>query len=573
MKEFEITDDNRPYLDARGKIVLNACPGSGKTSAIAFKLKRLAEECLNKHGTFAGIACLSFTNVAKAEIATKFHSLHGKQFDFPHVVMTLDSFINQFVTLPFYYLLNKQAKRPVILDVVSFLDQMTVGRYFAKSRQPLAKILKPSKLKYELDGTISWGGHQPNFATVDPAIFDEYAKTYKKWQTQNGYLNNDDSTYIAYRLLLKYPRIATALIERFPYIIVDEAQDTSEIQYKIFDLLLNAGLSNIEYVGDPYQSLYEFREARPDLFVDRFNDTANWRPLRLKDCRRTSQEIIDGYSIFRSSSETAITSTCKHSSDHRIKVLRYDPANLDDLISRYESLIDSAKENTILVRGSTHLEMFGAKPTAEEPWKNSAALTLINARKNFDLGNIKAAVDGMRTFLAEIQLPDADHRTRSEHLESLKSDRDLNLKLFNFLQQIPSHNMGLQNWTNMTTGLILKDLNIQVDFELKQKGKAFYALNLLQTLFPARETKFPVTTVHKVKGMTFHSVMLVLSENSTAANISLAEFVKPTGLPTEKQRMIYVALSRPQVLACIAVPNSISEAVITARLGANIDFV
>lgn len=51
------------------------------------------------------------------------------------------------------------------------------------------------------------------------------------------------------------------------------------------------------------------------------------------------------------------------------------------------------------------------------------------------------------------------------------------------------------------------------------------------------------------------------------ANISLNDYKKPNCLPTEKQRMIYVALSHPEVLACVAVPNSISNSDIVKVLG------
>jgi DNA helicase-2/ATP-dependent DNA helicase PcrA len=569
---FEITADNQPFLEARGKIVLNACPGSGKTTAIAYKLTKLSAECTNHFGEFAGIACLSFTNVAKAEIAAKFHSLTEGQLGFPHVVLTLDSFINQYITLPFYHLMDKPTRRPVILDVVSFLDNMNWGKAKAVSGRLLAKVLKPSELKLEMDGTVTWKGHVPKATTVDIKVFNEYARKVKHWQLNNGYLNNDDSTFCAYRLLTKCPEIARSLVARFPYIIIDEAQDTSEIQYAIFDLLVGAGLKNMEYVGDPYQSLYEFREARPDLFLDRFRDTASWQPLRLKDCRRTSQQIINVYSLFRDMNEAPIVSTCKHASDHLLKVLRYDPKDLPDLIARYEALIDPEMVNHILVRGTTHLELFGVKPPPEEPWKNGAVRTLVEAQTHYLAGNSKAAVDTLRMFLAEVQMPDGSHRNRRDYRDTLKEDTDLNITIFDFLQGMPTIDDTLKNWTEQVTLYIKSKLNRMVDLGLKQKGKAFYEQNLKTILFPVMTVAYPVSTVHKVKGMTFQSVLLVLSEDSKAAKISLSDFTRPAGLPTEKQRMIYVALSRPEFLACIAVPDTSTEAHIRAVLGNNIEF-
>jgi superfamily I DNA/RNA helicase len=570
--KFEITADNRPFLEARGKIVLNACPGSGKTTAIACKLTQLIRECAKTYGEFAGIACLSFTNVAKAEIAAKFHSVTEAQLGFPHAVLTLDSFINQYITLPFYHLMDKPTRRPVILDVVSFLDNMNWAGYKAVNNKPLSKVLKPSKLKLEMDGTVTWDGHVPKATTVDPAVFKEYAKKVKHWQLNNGYLNNDDSTFCAYRLLTKCPEIAKSLVARFPYVIIDEAQDTSEIQYAIFDLLVAAGLQNMEYVGDPYQSLYEFREARPDLFLDRFRDTANWQPLRLKDCRRTSQQIIDVYSLFRDAAEAPIVSTCKHDCDHPLKVLRYDPANLQDLVARYEALIDPNQENHILVRGATHLEMFGVKPPEEEHWKNGAAQTLVEAQTHFLTGNSKAAVDTLRMLLAEVQIPGGSHRDQRDRRKALKEDEDLNITIFDFLREMPTLDDTLKGWTDKVTNYIKAKLKLTVDLGLKQKGKAFYDQNLKALLFPVMTVAYPVSTVHKVKGMTFQSVLLVLSGDSKAAKISLADFNRPSGLPTEKQRMIYVALSRPETLACIAVPDSATEAQIRIILGTNIEF-
>ncbi|MBD3280636.1 AAA family ATPase, partial [Candidatus Dojkabacteria bacterium] len=92
--EFELTKQLQAYLEARGKIILNACPGSGKTTAIAKKLMLLQDEYKNKFGHFSGIACLSFTNTAKNEVSEKYTELSGEYLGFPHKVSTIDSFIN-----------------------------------------------------------------------------------------------------------------------------------------------------------------------------------------------------------------------------------------------------------------------------------------------------------------------------------------------------------------------------------------------------------------------------------------------------------------------------------------------
>ncbi len=570
---FEITPDNKPYLDARGKVILNACPGSGKTTAVSYKLTTLTTECENEFGRYAGIACLSFTNVAKDEIANTYEKIKVSRLHYPHIVSTIDSFVNQYITLPFYHLLGKSTIRPSILNTVAFLDDMYWGNFRNKRNQLLKVSYPPSKIKIEIDGSHSFDGHKPNPTIVNSEVFRKYAKSIKKWQVENGYLNNDDATFIAAYLLETYPSIGRSLVQRFPYIIVDEAQDTSEIQYKIFDLLIDAGLSNIEFVGDPYQSLYEFREARPDLFIQRFNDTSEWQATRLTHCRRSSQSIISMYSIFRSVGEEPIISACNHETNNEVHVIRYNENDFSSLTTKYQGLVDENSLNYILVRGGTHLERFGVKPVSEEPWKNSLAKTLLNAQRHFSMGNSKTCIDELRMFLAEITLPAANFKDKKNEEQKLKEDIDLNIKLFEFVKNMPDINDTLENWTTIMTTYIKNNLGFSVDLQLKQKGAKFYSQNLKDLLFPKVEMIFPISTIHKVKGMTFDSVLVVLSKKSSGEQISLSDFIKPTGLPNEKQRMLYVALSRPKSLCCLAIPQDFSEEQIQVQLGANIRFV
>jgi len=570
--KFEITDDNRPYLEARGRIVLNACPGSGKTSAIAYKLTKISEECAKLYGSYAGIACLSFTNVAKDEIADKFQIISNKQLTYPHLNSTIDSFINQYITLPFYHLFKVHSQRPSILNTVSFLDNMNLGWFKNKRNQPLSVSYPPSKLKFEMDGSISWDGSVPKPSIVDASEFERYARKFKKWQYENGYLDNDDSIFFAFKLLEKYPEISKSLVNRFPYIIVDEAQDTSGLQYKIFDKLIDAGLKNFELVGDPYQSLYEFREAKPALFMSRYEDTSNWQALRFIDCRRSSQKIIDAYSIFRNTGEASITSTCSHATDHNLKVIRYKETELPALIDKYKSLINNSGKNFILVRGSTHLQQFGVKTFSENPWKSSLSKMLIDAHIQFSDGNSKACVDTIRTIFAEMTIS-GDYKAKSDEIKRLKDDTASNMVFFDFLLTMPTIDDSLEGWTAKTTMHIKSKFGLDIDLQLKKKGKVYTAQNLKTLLYPPIETPYPISTIHKVKGMTFDSVMIVLSKDSKGANFSLNDFRKPQALPDEKQRMLYVALSRPETLACIAVPEIFSEEEIRTHLGIDIEFL
>ena len=96
-----LTQEQQDFLDAEGRIVLCAVPGSGKTYVVAQKMIKYLSDWSSKH---RGIAALSFTNVASDEIKRQIadSALGLPEIDYPHFVGTLDSFINNFI---YYFLL------------------------------------------------------------------------------------------------------------------------------------------------------------------------------------------------------------------------------------------------------------------------------------------------------------------------------------------------------------------------------------------------------------------------------------------------------------------------------------
>ncbi len=99
---FDFTTEQVEFLESSGKVVLHACPGSGKTTIVARKLANYLQ-CWNR--PHQGIAVLSFTNVASDEIRHQATEMlpEGYCVDDPHFIGTLDSFIDNFIFLRFGY--------------------------------------------------------------------------------------------------------------------------------------------------------------------------------------------------------------------------------------------------------------------------------------------------------------------------------------------------------------------------------------------------------------------------------------------------------------------------------------
>ena len=70
--DYTLTLERRLYFEARGYTILMACPGSGKTTSIAYKMKSIIDELQLTTNGYGGLACLSFTNAACDEYRSKF---------------------------------------------------------------------------------------------------------------------------------------------------------------------------------------------------------------------------------------------------------------------------------------------------------------------------------------------------------------------------------------------------------------------------------------------------------------------------------------------------------------------
>lgn len=578
--DFEHSVERDAYLEAQGKSILNACPGSGKTTTIAYKLTLLTKDWEAKHGKFVGIACLSFTNVAKDEINDKYTGFSGRTLPFPHVVSTIDSFVNRYITLPFYYLFREDFPvRPQILEDLNFMNgwrfshAITVIKDGKTSKKLLKYSYPPSDIDTNLDGTYSCRAKRPALTGEASCIFNAYCDNVKSIQYSNGWLKNSDSTFVALCLLRKHPRLAAILVHRFPYLIIDEAQDTSEIQYAILDELIKGGLRDVELVGDPYQSLYEWREARPDLFWKRQN-SGDWRSLRLNNCRRSTQRIVDCYSIMRKSSDSPIISTLKVERQEPVTVLFYKDPNR--LLETYKEKSKGYSNRAVLVRGGTHLQMFEAKPSHESMWNMEPCLPHHLILGSFELedGQVRDAVRRIWKCLPELIEPGCNANRKRELLDNIRDDPEWNGQIVKLLSTLPRFDLSVAEWTEKAKAATCSCLMIRkdIDFALKQGNMRPKHKTPIKEVYRKSANSDLVKTIHQAKGKTYDSVMLVLAASTAGQNICVSNIEQPVDLPDEKKRMIYVAMSRPSYQLFLAISNEYlcTQESIKSILGPNV---
>ena len=284
---------------------------------------------------------------------------------YPHFLGTIDSFINRFIFLPFGHLAMKCKSRPVL---VGEPHGPWSGKYFSE------KIF--DKISYDINGKLYVINHGTLRIRKGWESNKDIINT-KKRLIKAGYATQADANYFSMKVLEKYPQIAEAIVYRFPVLIVDEAQDTSEIQMRIIDLLIDNGLSEVMLVGDPDQAIFEWHMAKPQL-LNKKKEEWKENSIVLNENRRSSQKICDFTYKLSSLSEPSIAVNNEVKDYEFIpEIVVYDLEHIQDLIGSFKQLchnhnISCTPENVAVLYRSKgffcHLAGFKEISNNEYPW-------------------------------------------------------------------------------------------------------------------------------------------------------------------------------------------------------------
>ncbi|MGP1993010.1 UvrD-helicase domain-containing protein [Zobellia laminariae] len=298
----KLTGKQKQIVDCKkSRIVVKACPGSGKTYSVSARLADLISTKSFKH---TGIAVISFTNAAGNEIRKSLLENYNLQsLGYPHFLGTIDSFINKHIFLPFGHLIMGCKSRPEVVGTEFNqwyeYDASMRNRFSQKITDPNYYFDKVSFDKNDvLLRLLPYNSYYFGKAKWDNMYKanNEYKKEIndllecKEKHFKEGKANQADANYISLKLLKKYPFILKGLSKKYSHLIIDEAQDTTDIQMEIIDLLDGYNLENIIFIGDPDQAIFEWNTADAELFLKKYND-GKYFNIELDENRRSSTKI------------------------------------------------------------------------------------------------------------------------------------------------------------------------------------------------------------------------------------------------------------------------------------------
>lgn len=283
---MKLTDEQRAAVRCEDNLMLTACPGSGKTRVIISKLSRTIDEV---RGTPRSVACITYTNTAVHEIDARLRHQIQPGDESHYDVCTIHSFCLNHVFRPYCHLIEGYEKGFKVLtpesDEFRNFVEATCGE-FNRFNLTFKDFEDFSQLRVD---TL---GRPVGIALEKGALTIEMAQAYWARIQRSGYIDFSNIIYFSFKLLTENAHILDHVSAKFAWILVDEFQDTTDLQVEILSLIADRDRTKFLLVGDPHQSIFRFAGARPDL-ADQFAERISARTdMQLSGNFRSSRPVI-----------------------------------------------------------------------------------------------------------------------------------------------------------------------------------------------------------------------------------------------------------------------------------------
>ena len=299
-KEFETTfsvklnqQQKEAVQSTKGPVLLLAVPGSGKTTVL---VTRLGYMIYCKNIPPERILTVTYTVAATKDMSERFAVRFGedmaKRLEFRTIngicARIIQYYGRRIGKTPFELVKDEKATTGMLIKICQDHGMGYPTESDLKNVRTLLTYIKNMMLneeelqKLEEESDIRIAG-----------IYREYCRQMREQKM----MDYDDQMLYAYNMLRKDPGVLAYFQNRYPYICVDEAQDTSKIQHAIIALLA-AGTGNLFMVGDEDQSIYGFRAAYPEALLSFEKKHPGAKVLLMEENFRSNAKIVEAADKF-----------------------------------------------------------------------------------------------------------------------------------------------------------------------------------------------------------------------------------------------------------------------------------
>lgn len=275
-----------------GPMLILAGAGSGKTKTIVSRLAYLID---NYKIPPQNTLTLTFTNKAANEMRQRALSLI-KTKNFNPLLCTFHKFgllflkfhINKLNRKNIFSIIDIDDKKRILKQIIGDDDSLKIPVLNSEISKYKNSLLSPKEAKENISTELMY--IKQEIYNFQKKICEIYEK-YENYLLEKNLVDFDDLLVLCYKILDENIEIATQISNKYKYIMVDEYQDTNNLQYKILQKLCLCH-DNLCVVGDDDQSIYGWRGAKIENilnFQDEFKDT---KVIRLEKNYRSTNQIL-----------------------------------------------------------------------------------------------------------------------------------------------------------------------------------------------------------------------------------------------------------------------------------------
>lgn len=611
-------------------VKIYAGPGAGKTHFLVENVKNIVtNHPIVAQSRSRKVLCITYTNAAVEEMMRRLN-----RFSDSVEVFTIHGFIIEHIIKPFqtdlrrlireHFTIDIQGNKPITsqvegLGILHGIEREEIHKFVTDKTAETAQLSYSKKLmgEVQVDNTAFLGN-----GTIQLSASKSIAENHKlpikeyAWSVARK-LTHDEILFFGYQILKTNPTALYSLRVKFPFIFVDEFQDTNPIQTLLIKLIGEKS-TTVSIIGDVAQSIYSFQGARPSQFANytscgerqlseyvingnrrstnnvvcfcnflRQSDTnviqTSIRPYDSEDQRRAAEAIPVRFIIGDSDNVKSIITAVieaggvvltrawaraftyiRNIEDAQVKVLT------DIYNSYYNSPIDIRTEITEM-NNVTWVRAFRFIFRLHEAHKSGSFVDALNAFKLYtDIDRKKLNHSMLRKIIAII-------RDTFEGLTDTSSP----------VEVIASFNSKLDadEYKDLKTSLLGESFYVSVFDEYDISNNKPFVSNLsaltwatsfkLFTEVFSPESKY--MTVHQAKGLEWDKVIVSVNPNNFDKIKLPAVYSNPEILKEEAAdefvRMYYVACSRSRESLYIHLPSGFDQnAINTALNGRNVQY-
>ena len=293
-------------------VVLMAGAGAGKTSTLVKRTQYLIDDL--------GIApenimMITFTNKAAGEIRERVSAISSNAYKmwigtFHRICTRLIRMFGSKLGIQNFTIMDGKESKALVKEILENLGveytPYFVNEVISKISTYKNNLIKPAKVL-----------ENPDEKKVFASVYQEYQNI--SWRRKS--FDFDDLIIYTILLLSSYPDVLQWVHDNIKYLMIDETQDTNSSQFQLIKLL--AGNNNIMMVGDTCQSIYGFRNAKPQYLEDFANSHPNTVKLKLEQNYRSTKTIIAAANnvVNKNTFGTKLQMFCANEEGDKIQVL------------------------------------------------------------------------------------------------------------------------------------------------------------------------------------------------------------------------------------------------------------